>query len=301
MGYVPDSDVESFETPSNAGDDDRCNSLEYRITGLTWHTPRYANTCNINSFLSAWVRKMRQSHGKYLKHVVNMDRSAQNLYRIADHALRVKNQINSEYVKSLWLDAALYNSGESSALRQPTLNCKGNNAYSIFQHLEHHSTFEIVSKCSCGTFYHRDYMLEVPDLKQIEILGDPTQLNKAEMPKCQQCNEFRILTELNPAKHNWLINFSYNGSTRRNNLCPLLSDIPQIVKMGEIVFKLEYITYVQDVPSLPNECHEVSLQFIRHNWYLYDDGRQPAFRRWGGKKYDQLNSRLQNVCYFKIL
>jgi hypothetical protein len=244
---------------------------------------------------------MRQSHGKYLKHVVVMDRAAQNLFRIADHALRVKNQINSEYVKSLWLDAALSNSGEMSAFLQPYIDCKGNNAYSIFQHLQYHSNFEIVSKCQCGTFYNRDYMLEVPDLNQIEILGDPVRLNDAEMPQCNQCHQNRILLELNPGKHNWVLNFSYNGSVSRNNISPLLDDIPKLVKMGDIVFKLEYITYIQDVPSHPNEFHEVSLQFIRQQWYLYDGGRTPAFRRWGGKKYDQLNSRLQNVCYFKIL
>jgi hypothetical protein len=301
MTYVPDSDVESFETPSDAGDDNCPLSLEYRITGLTWHTPRYVNTCNIDSFLSAWVRKMRQSHGKYLKHVVNMDRVGQALYRIADHALRVKNLINSEFVKSLWLDAVLSSTGELRELRHSTLDCTGYNAYSVFQHLVHHSTFEIVDKCSCGTFYRRDYMLEVPDLHQIEILGNPQDLNNAEMPKCLQCNEKRVLLELNPARHNWLLNFNYNGSRARNNLSPLLADIPQIVKMGEITFKLEYIAYCQEVPSHPNEFHEVSLQYIRQQWYLYDGSRSPTFRRWGGIKYDQLNARLQTVCYFKIL
>ena len=86
MKYIRDPDVESFETLSvNSGEQKdqpqpKPKSLEYRITGITWYTPRFVNTCNIDSFLSAWVRKMRQSHGKYLKHVTVIDRVGSALY-----------------------------------------------------------------------------------------------------------------------------------------------------------------------------------------------------------------------------
>lgn len=80
----------------------------------------------------------------------------------------------------------------------------------------------------------------------------------------------------------------------------MLSDVPQIVQMGNLTFKLEYLAYCQDVPNHPNEHHEVSLQFIRQKWYLYDGARSPKFRRWGGKNYTNLNARLNTIVYFKI-
>jgi hypothetical protein len=302
LKYTHDSDVESFETLSinSNGQDDKPKPLEYRITGITWHTRSYINTCNIDSFLSAWVRKIRQTHGRYLKHVVTIDRIGQALYEIADHALCAKESISSEFVKGIWLVAILKKSQEIQKMRNLPLDCTGYNAYSVFQHLENHNTFEIVSKCKCGTFYHYDFLLEVPDLTQVELLGNPKSLNDAEMPKCLNCNEPRILLELTPNKTNWLLTFNYNGSRARNNLSPPLSQIPQIVQMGNFTFKLEYITYCQDVPSHPNEFHEVSLQFIRLKWYLYDGARTPKFRYWGGEFYNQYNARLNTIVYFKI-
>ena len=308
LKYTRDPDIESFETISGSSGDEKDDKtkekprqpLEYRITGITWHTPRYVNTCNMDSFLSAWVRKMRQTHGKYLKHVQIIDRVGSALYELADHALCAKERIDAEFVKGLWLIAVLKSTDEIDCLRKPPLDCTGYNAYSIFQHLENHNTLEIVSKCKCGTFFHFDYILEVPDLKQVEILGNPRNLNDAEMPKCLTCNEPRILLELNPYKTNWLLVFNYNGSRSRNNQSPLLSEIPQILQVGNIMFKLEYIAYCQDVPSHPNEYHEVSLQFIRHKWYLYDGCRSPKFRKWNSSKYDQYNARLNTIVYFKI-
>jgi len=298
--YVHDPELDSIETLSVKSISNENRPLEYRITGITWYTPRWVNTCNIDSFLSAWVRKMRQTHGKYLKHVIVQDRIAAALFEIANHALCVKEQIDSEFVKGIWLLAVLKKTNEVEKLKKPPVDCTGFNTYSVFQHLEHHNSFQITSKCSCGTFYHRDFIFEVSDLKQVEILGTPKLVNDAEMPKCLNCNQPRILLDLKPDKNNWLLVFHYNGSRARNNLNPLLSEIPQILKMWNILFKLEYIAYVQDVPNHPNEQHEVSLQFIRHSWYLYDGARSPKFRKWGAKKYDQFNARLNTLVYFKI-
>jgi hypothetical protein len=303
MKYVRDPDVESFETLSiHSGEkDDKTQPpkpLEYRITGVTWYTPRFVNTCNIDNFLSAWVRKMRQSHGKYLKHVNIIDKAGSALYEIADHALCTKEKIDSTWVKGLWLLAILKETNEVDKLRKAPLDCTGCNVYSVFQHLQNHNSIEIVSKCKCGTFYHYDYILDVPNLKQIEILGTPRNLNDAIMPKCLQCNEPRILLELNPYRTNWMVAFFHNGSKKNKNQSPLLSDIPQIIEIAEILFKLEYITYVQKVG--PNQYHEVSLQFIRQQWYIYDGTKSPKFRRFGGPRFKNLNAKLNTLVYFKI-
>jgi hypothetical protein len=300
LQYVYDPDAESIETMSIKSNGNENKPLEYRITGITWYTPRWVNTCNIDSFLSAWVRKIRQTHGKYLKHIIVEDRIAAALIEIANHALRVKEKIDSEFVKGIWLLAVLKNTNEVDKLRQPPVDCTGFDTFSVFQHLENHNSFQITSTCSCGIFYHRDFIFEVPDLKQVEILGTPKLVNDAEMPKCLKCNLPRILLDLKPEKDNWLLVFHHNGTQKRNNLSPPLSEIPQILRMWNILFKLEYITYVQDVPNYPNQFHEVSLQFIRHSWYLYDGARSPKFRKWGGLKYDHLNARLKTIVYFKI-
>jgi len=303
MSYVRDPEIESFETlsiSSAESNNSKPTSLEYRITGITWYTPNYENTCSIDSFLSAWVRKMRQTHGKYLKHVQVEDRTANALFEIADHALRAKEKINAEQVKGLWIIAVLRRSNELDAFRSLPIDCTGQNTYSVFQALNFHNSFEIVSSCNCGTFYHTDFILEVPDLNQVEILGNPKRLNEAEMPKCLNCNKKRTLLELNPMKTNWLLTFNYNGTKEKRNLSPNFDEIPKIVQMGNITFKLEYIAYCQDIPNHPDLFHEVSMQFIRHKWYLYDGCRSPKFRRWGGKKYAQYNAVLTTIVYFKI-
>jgi hypothetical protein len=298
LKYVRDPDLESIETLSTDNSVEN-KPLEYRITGITWHTARYINSCNMDSFLSAWVRKMRQTHGKYLKHVVVEDRVASCLREMANHALLAKEKIDSEVIKGLWLVTVLKETNEQNRMLNPPIDCTGFSTYSVFQHLENHCSFQITSKCLCGTFYHRDFILEVPDLKQVEILGTPKLVNDAEMPKCLDCNQKRILLDLKPEKDNWLFVFHHNGSRKRNNLSPQLADIPQIVRMWNILFKLEYITYVQEVPN-SKELHEVSLQFIRHSWYLYDGARSPKFRKWGGTQYNLLNARLSHIVYFKI-
>jgi len=44
--------------------------------GIDWRTPRFPNSCSIDCFLSAFVRKIRQTHGQFLKHIQLMDHMA---------------------------------------------------------------------------------------------------------------------------------------------------------------------------------------------------------------------------------
>jgi hypothetical protein len=71
MRFVHEPEYDMVETTSdeevNSPDVPNPKSLEYRITGLTWFTKDYVGTCNLDSFLSAWVRKARQTHGKFLR------------------------------------------------------------------------------------------------------------------------------------------------------------------------------------------------------------------------------------------
>jgi hypothetical protein len=219
------------------------------------------------------------------------------LFEIADHALIAKESIDSDLVKDMWIAAVLRNSGETSRMLHPPVDCTGNNMYSVFQHLYAHCSFEIISQCLCGTLYHYDYALIVYSLLQVTYLGDPQKLHLADMPRCLTCNTQRILRWLIPIHSVWMIVFSYRGSGADQS--PLLADIPHFVHFRNIRFKLEYLTFSHDT-RVPNVYHEVSLQFIRRQWYVYDSTYSPRFRWWAGDRYTHRNARLQTIAYFRL-
>jgi hypothetical protein len=301
LRYQRNPDNDSTETASTISNEEVRNGrpVEYRIPGLDWFTPDYVNTCTIDSFLSAWVRRVRQTHGNFLQKVVIIDRVGEALIQIGNHALTAKENLDSGRIKLIWLQAVLRATGELMELRNPPVDCTGTNTYSVFQHLFQHSGFEIVSQCACGPSYHQDFALEVPDIEQLQILGTPQVINAAQMPKCMSCGEHRVLMELNPLENNWLLVFNYNGSTAKNNQSPDLDDIPLIVEIGTLRFKLEYICYVQETQEA-NVLHEVSLHQIRREWYFYDGTRTPQFRRWYGRNYTMYNAHLRTIVYFRI-
>ncbi len=301
--YVPDPETDSIETESVGSDENaqRQIFLEYRITGITWYTPRFTNSCNLDSFLSAWVRKIRQTHGKFLKWMETCDLAGVALLKIADHALCAKEHVDSEFVKGMWLSSILQNTGEVRQMLNPQMDLTGNNMYSVFQHLYQHCAFEIQSSCPCGKFYNQDFIFFVNSLEQVKNLGHPNNLQNAEMPKCLKCSQNRLLLQINPIKGMMMAVFYYRGSVAQNNLSPMLDDIPQIICLSNFTFKLEYVSYSQDTP-IPNLYHEVSLQYIRCKWYLFDSARSPKFRWWGGKQYykHNCNAKLMTLVYFRV-
>jgi hypothetical protein len=234
--------------------------------------------------------------GKFLKHVTFIDRPGYMLHKIADHALWAKDRVDSEKVKGMWCEGALASTNELHILRNSSysqpIDMRGFADYSIFQHLEYHSSLEVVSNCLCGTFYHKDYYFIIRQLEQIELLGNPQRLNEAKMPYCLKCNRLRTLLELNPM-HNWLVVFR----CFLNPKSPKLQDIPKILTFGSDLFKLEYLAYTQE--SSPTMKHEISLQFIRHTWYVFDSGKSPKFFRWHLDSYNYRNAFLTHIVYFK--
>lgn len=223
------------------------------------------------------------------------------LYQIADHALCSKEHIDSHLVKQLWLTASLANSNELHRLNYyaPPIDCRGLNDFSIFQHLENHSSFEIESECDCGTFYHRDFQLEINQLKELDYLGNPNELKHAKMPICRACNDYRVLKDLTPFPQNWLLPIKYtpkNGSPSS----PLLAEIPRYIQMGRMVYKLEYASYAQ-LAQPPHIGHAVSMHLIRHSWYFYDSAITPLFKRWRKPRYDTPNAILDRIVYFRVL
>ena len=221
------------------------------------------------------------------------------LLEIGDNALIAKANLDSHCVKEAWLRATLAYTNELNRLdyRAPPVNCAGHPDFSIFQHLENHSTFEIESDCDCGTFYHREFMPYIRDVREIEILGNPNSLCHADMPICEGCNDYRVLKDLRPYPHNWVLCFRLLHQNQPE-LPPLLSEIPRYIQMGNINYKLEYLGFILHFPS---NHHAVSLHLIRNTWYEFDSGLTPCFRRWRKPRYDNGNLTLERIVYFRGL
>lgn len=299
--YERDPEIETDETTSDevtGGPSTRkVVPAEYRITGMTWYSARCYNSCNLDSFFSAFVRKIRQSHGEYLRHIVIMDPVGIVLIKIGDYALRLKESINADHVKIMWLNVILKETNEHSILRRDLVDLVGNSRCSVLQHMYLHLSVEIKSKCLCGTLLDKDFLIDVPSLAEIRILGDPATLGSARMPKCSDCNTKRELIGLTPVGNNWCVAFTYNGTG--HNRDPPLAGIPINIVIGDIKFKLEYVTYNQLVPGSRGCGHEVSIHLIRGEWYLHNGLTSPKFQKWDKPEYTVCNARLTTLIYFK--
>lgn len=298
---VPDSDIESIETlsASSSTKDDREFPEQYRIRGLKWGTPRFVNTCNMDNFLSCWVRRVRQTHYRCAKLVVTRDRPGLALLDIAYHVHSARNSMNSSIIKRLWLEAILPSSGEQDLMGQGALDCIGDSLCSIFQHLRNHSSYSVESSCPCGTFYYRDYFFEIGyDLDQLNYLSNEDEYHKLRSPKCSRCGHKRLVKRIKQDPDNWLMPVAYYGSIRKKNRSPQISRIPKFLRVGGIDFKLASVSYSQNVDGNPLEQHEVSLQLIRGQWYLYD-GYTPMFNKWVEPNYETEEARLITLVYLK--
>jgi hypothetical protein len=297
--FTPDSDIETVETVSatSSSKEGRVFPYEYRITGLVWYTAGLTNTCNVDSFLSAWVRRVRQTHGRCAELIVTTDIPGNALIKIADYALSCGERVEAKAVKLMWYTAVLQSTGETDALKQPVTECVGASMYSVFQHLKHHSSYSVESRCPCGTVFHRDFFFEVPSLEQVRFLGNQDSFHLVRTPKCLRCGQKRQLIQLVPDHNNWLLPIVYNGTG--GNRSPSLSQVVRYFKLGRITFKLGYISYSQLVPGTRMN-HEVSLQFIRGAWYLYDGLKSPKFRLWELDSYTTEHARMSALVYFRV-
>jgi len=216
---------------------------------------------------------------------------------MADYALCAKENLDSNIVKYIWVSSILNLTGESDRMLSLPIDCMGNTVYSVYQHLRNHCTIEIVSTCQCGIQYHRDHLIQVSDLTQLKYMVHPRLMQQAVMPLCQNCNQQRILRELNPSARNWLHVFTYAWWLSVRS--PLLEDIPRLITLGGNRYELGYLTYVQHYPQ-ETVYHEVSLQYIGGEFYFYDGALSPKFYIWTKKDFTDANAGLSSIVYFKI-
>jgi len=299
--YVPDSDIESIETASVTSSikDDTDFPEEYRITGLIWETPGLTNTCNVDSFLSGWVRRVRQTHNRSSELIVTTDLAGNALLQIADHAMLSGNGVDSAEIKKIWYKAALASTGELEALKKPLVDCVGISVCSVFQHLRNHSSYYVESYCDCGTVFHRDFFFEIPRLYELGNLSETSNYPQLRTPKCLRCARLRRVVTIQHDPNNWLMPIIYNGTG--SHISPPLHEVPKFLRVGGINFKLGYVSYSQRIPSTLRMTHEVSLQNIRGEWYLYDGLISPKFKRWTEDSYNVNNARMNTLVYFKQL
>lgn len=283
---LPDSDVETAETDSPA----ESVSLEYRIVGLTWHTPDFVNTCHMDSFLSAFVRQVRQTHGSLLSKIKHLDPVGKTLLQIGEHALHAKNLVDSTYVKKLWLQVA-----SDVNVHISPFDAQGREEFSVFQHLYNHAGFYFETVCLCGPQYLFEFLVRGHTLTEIyAILCNQTGNNEA-MPLCQGCNMRREFVSFKPVTTNWMITVQYLGHET-----PDFADILQVIVIEGVMYKLLYIGY--RIPGVGGGMgHVVSAQMIRGWWYKYDGSERATFVQcFNQLKFDVPGALLSSLVYFKV-
>ena len=299
MRFRPEPEYDTAETISEeeiiSPEEPNPKSFEYRITGVAWSTKDYVGTCNMDGFLSAWVRKARQTHGKILNKVTCMDAAGVTLYKMADHALTKKSRMRSSHIKGLWLEMALKASGESQRFKKKPIWCRGMSSYSVYQHLSNHCSYDITSECPCGTVYHRDYMFRVRGLHEVRYLSKPEDLGRIVLPVCTVCKKRRKLKNIELSEHVWMLVFNYQGVDGVKS--PDLMDIPRIIEMDGKKFRLEYLAYHQ---SFPTGNHEMTIHLIKGHWYKYGESYSSSFIQSKEKRYTRGNARLGKIVYFRI-
>jgi len=304
--WAPDSSIETDETASvtSSTEGDQEFPEEYRITGLVWYVPGLTNTCNTDSFLSAWVRRVLQTHGRAAKDVVCTDLVGNALIAIADKAQMAYGRLDAKEIKLIWYKAVLSATGEDPVLEnveQMTIDLIGINLCSIFQHLRNHSSYATETRCDCGTVYNRDFFLEIPNMTELTYLSEKKEYHKARSPRCLGCGQKRVLVDLVSDPQNWILPILWNGTGDNRN--PSLRTIPRYITFGKINYKIGYVSYTQTSSGLPSVArimaHEVSIQDIRGKWYLYDGLLDPKFHRFDQEKYTTNNPRMSSLVYFK--
>lgn len=300
--WTPDSSVETDETVSatSSTQEDLDYPEEYRITGLVWYVPGLKNTCNTDSFLSAWVRRVLQTHGRAARNVVCTDLVGNALIQIADKAQMAFGRLDAKEIKLIWYKAVLSATGEDKLLDSVSdlaVDLVGVNVCSIFQHLKNHSSYATETVCSCGSVFNRDFFLEIPNMEELALLGEKKNYHKARSPKCLRCDRKRILVDIVSDPNNWILPILWNGTGGNRN--PSLRSIPRFLTFGRINYKIGYVSYSQTVPGMSRMSHEVSIQDIRGKWYLYDGLLDPKFHRFDQEFYRENNARLSTLIYFK--
>ena len=280
-------DTPTPQTVSPAGSEP--TSPEHRIDGLTWHTPGIINSCHMDSFLSALVLNIRQTHGNFLNKIQHRDLAADAIGQIAELVLTDKNNVDSEMVKELWLRHVF-----DKPLSKP-LDISGYEKYSIFQHLTSHSTTILELKCLCGVQYNCLPMIQawsVNDLNKI-LLNDTTS-HLTSLPTCADCGNTRQLVNFKPSRTNWMLTISFP-----NPLIANFNDFMPVIEVNNVMYKISYLSYCLIYPN-SFLAHHFSYHYIRGFWYHYDDSFKKFKLSDSQIRCDIPNSYLEGVVYFRI-
>lgn len=281
-----DSDTETVETVSPA------NNLcfEYRIVGLTWLTAPITNSCHMDSFLSAFVRQVRQTHGKFLNKITYADDVGTALIRIGEHSLKSKNNIDSTYIRMLWIEAV------TKSHPQLPISSGGLEQFSVFQHLDHHSGFVLEQKCHCGTQYMFESTVRSACLHDIRGILTNSITGNSSLLICADCKMRREFVKLTPTPSNWLITVLYSGRTN-----PDFDEIEQVLTLNNNIYKLGYLGFT--LPAFAGQYgHFLSLQRIRGHWYKYGETDKPHFSLYPNDiRFVQKDPcYLETLVYFRV-
>lgn len=296
LKYKRNPMTDSAETistnPDSTDQSSGAESAEYRIGAITWHTPDFVNTCHMDSFLSAWLRRVRQTHGHVLRFLENNDVAGKALRAIADLALCRKQALSSVEVKTTWLKVAFHHAGVSLAYEPFPIDCIGHDVASVFQHCRAHCSVVLETKCLCGVQFHREFAMDISKIPMILQLMEARDPHLLKITKCRTCNTNPNLVQVTRAPGNWMLVFKYWNS----RVNPEFSEIPKGLNLDGATYELVYLGYCQQEDKIQ---HHVSIHNIRGYYHLYDGIHSPKFRKWAGKRYAKKNARLETIVYFR--
>lgn len=271
-------------------------SQDYRIRSIDWHTKNYKNSCHMDAFLTAFMLKVRQTNGDFLNKIqLRDDPVSDSLMNIGIYIIRERDNIKSEVIKKMYVDALFFGSKY-----QTPIDCGGLESVSIFSKIRNHIVVNLKVKCKCNEGYLQtarcpiDKPSDINGYVNVEYSKDLTKF----APKCTKCKEKRIVIQPQIESSSWGIMFE---QVHKSFIDP--KDFPkEIIYKKEIngpiiyTFKLQYISY--QIRTNQDIGHIVSVHVIHSNYYFSDPLKSTQMSLYRGKDLPH-DAKVNSVFYVK--
>jgi len=260
------------------------------VQGLVADTPDYANTCNIDSFLTHLILLSYGDPQLARKlFVTENSRVEGGLTEIIDRYWSgVRNRENhvslSNEIKGMWIKAANLPFGKRK--RNQPVNMYGSEYSNVYEPLKQNTIFVTTTICQCPSSpYRLTIRNQLPPTfstaSQIHRYAGWAPITISPSDRCTECQNAGN-TEIRysfVADTTWVLSFEcpkdvYTSFDPQNLAVELA--MPDAFRPAEFVdFDLGYLSYSTQTPSTSsatNELyHQVSFHFIAGEWFLYDD------------------------------
>ena len=247
------------------------NAVFY-ILGLKWFNPHFTNSCNLDSWLT-FLKILSMKHPKVItdslrlyddpaeeavKEIVNAYHSGQinpGLMEAQDYAAR-----------SVWCENVM------GWFHQPgtrKVDLLGDEHQNVWRHLEGSTLFQWNFKCCCSTQFLPARWIYLEDPQHAARLTrsfDP-ECSPRYNKRCERCRTPIFHSGLLPHDHTWILRFMVQPNPVPNFQFRS-SELPNFITIGDIAFKLGYVTFSS--PAKDGNRHQTSCHLIQDQWFHYD-------------------------------